>query len=160
MRTIGPLEEHARTLLPSGVYAYYAGGAGDEETLEANETAWSQLALRPHVLRAVDTVDSATTVLGTPVAAPVLVAPTAFHGLCHADGERATARGAAGAGSLFVLSTRSSTPVEEVAAVAGSWWLQVYVFADRGLTEELVSRAAAAGADALVLTADTPFVGR
>src|SRR4051812_4294531 len=160
MRTIGSLEEQARALLPSDVYAYYAGGAGDEETLAANEAAWSELAVRPHVLRRVDAVGPATTVLGTPVAAPVLVAPTGFHGLCHAEGEVATARGTADAGSLFILSTRSSVRLEDVAAAAGPWWLQVYVFSDRGLTKELVGRAVAAGARALVLTADTPYLGR
>src|SRR3954463_15380758 len=104
MRRIGPLEEQARALLPSNVYAYYAGGSGDEETLAANESAWSQLTIRPHVLRPVTAVDTGTTALGTPVSAPLLVAPTAFHGLCHAGAEPATARGTAEAGSLFILS--------------------------------------------------------
>jgi 4-hydroxymandelate oxidase len=155
----GPLEERARAVLPEAVYAYYASGAGDEQTLLANVAAWADIALRPHVLRDVAAVDPSTTVLGTPVRTPVLVAPTAFHRLAHPAGETATAAGTAAAGSLLTLSTRSSVPIEEVAAVAGSWWFQVYVLADRGLTKELVARAVAAGARALVLTGDTPYLG-
>ncbi|HLM42800.1 MAG TPA: alpha-hydroxy acid oxidase, partial [Myxococcaceae bacterium] len=154
------LEERARALLPQPVFDYYAGGAGDEDTLAANASAWSAVRLRPRVLRDVSHVDTSTTVLGTRVAAPVLVAPTAFHRLAHPLGELATAQGTAVANSLLVLSTRSSTRLESVAAAAGPWWFQVYVLRDRGLTRELVLRATASGARALVLTGDTPYVGR
>jgi 4-hydroxymandelate oxidase len=84
----------------------------------------------------------------------------AFHRLAHSSGELATAEGAAAAGSLLVLSTRASTRIESVAEVAGPWWFQVYVLKDREVTKELVQRAAAAGARALMLTGDTPYVGR
>jgi 4-hydroxymandelate oxidase len=153
------LEEQARAVLPQPVFDYYAGGAGDEETLAANARAWRAVRLRPRILRDVSRVDTSTTVLGTRVAAPVLVAPTAFHRLAHPLGELATAEGTAAAGSLLVLSTRSSTRIESVAATAGPWWFQVYVLRDRSLTKELVQRAAASGARALVLTGDTPHVG-
>jgi 4-hydroxymandelate oxidase len=103
-------------------------------------------------------VDLGTTMLGTEVASPVLVSPTGYQVQTHPDGEVASARGAAAAGALYVLSTRASRPLTEVAAVAGPWWLQVYVLRDRGLTEEVVRRSAAAGARALVLTGDTPVV--
>jgi 4-hydroxymandelate oxidase len=154
------IEERARAVLPQPVFDYYAGGAGDEETLAANARAWSAVRLRPRVLRNVSHVDTSTTVLGTRVAAPVLVAPTAFHRLAHPAGELATAEGTSVAGSLLVLSTRSSTRIESVAAAAGPWWFQVYVLRDRSLTKELVQRATAAGARALMLTGDTPYVGR
>ncbi len=92
------------------------------------------------------------------------MAPTAYHRLAHPQGETATASGAARAGALFVLSTRSTRRIEEVAAAVadggGSWWFQVYLMYERELTARLVRRAAAAGAQALVLTADTPVVGR
>lgn len=155
-------EEHARTVLVPWVYDYYAGGAGDETTLAANVTAWDRFSLRPRVLRDVRAVETATTLLGTEVASPVAVAPTAFQALAHPDGETATAAAARAAGSLMVLSTRSSRPVENVAAALGDtpWWFQVYVLRDRGLTRELVERAAARGATAMVLTADTPYLGR
>jgi 4-hydroxymandelate oxidase len=158
------LHRRARKLLPRNVYDYYAGGAGRERTLRANEKAWRQVWLAPRVLRAVSAVDTATRLLGTEFATPLCVAPTGFHGLAHPDGELATAAGAARAGALFVLSSRSSRRIEEVgdvvAAAGGHWWFQVYVMRDRDLTADLVRRAAAAGASALVLTADTPVVGR
>lgn len=154
------LEERARAVLPEPVFDYYAGGSGNEETLAANTLAWSAVRLRPRVLRDVSRVDTSTTVLGTRVAAPVLVAPMAFHRLAHPSGELATAEGTSTAGSLLVLSTRSSTRIESVAAVSGPWWFQAYVLRDRSLTKDLVQRAAAAGARAIVLTGDTPYVGR
>jgi 4-hydroxymandelate oxidase len=156
------LEAAARDLLPADVYDYYAGGAFDELSLEANLADWARLRIRPRVLRDVRAVDPGTTLLGEPVAHPVLVAPTAFHRMAHADAEPATARGAAAAGARFILSTRSTAPVEDVAAaLAGTpFWYQVYVIQDRGLTVDLVRRAAAAGATALVLTADVARVGR
>jgi 4-hydroxymandelate oxidase len=121
----------------------------------------------PRVLRDVSTVDTSVRLPGLPetaAATPLAVAPTGFQGLAHPEGEVATARGAARAGALMVLSTRSSMKIEEVAeAVAsegGAWWFQVYVMKDRTLTARLVERAVAAGARALVLTGDTPVVGR
>lgn len=147
----------AAACLPADVRDYYAGGSGDETTLDEAERAWRTHRLRPHVLRDVARVDTAIELLGTRLATPVLVAPTALHGLAHADAERATALGAAAAGSLLVLSTRSSLLLEAVPT--GPWWFQVYVLRDRGITHALVQRAAAAGAAALVLTADTPYVG-
>jgi 4-hydroxymandelate oxidase len=153
------LEARARERLPSAVFDYYAGGSGDESTLAANTAAWARLRLRPRILRDVSSVDTSTEVLGTPLSSPLLVAPTAFHSLAHPEAELATARGTREAGSLLVLSSRSSRRLEDVASAAGPWWFQVYVFRDRGLTRALVQRAAAAGARALVLTGDTPYVG-
>jgi 4-hydroxymandelate oxidase len=154
------LEAAARARLPEAVFDYYAGGSGEESTLADNLAAWSRLRLRPRVLRDVSSVRTGVELLGTPLAAPVLVAPTAFHSLAHPEAELATARGTREAGSLLVLSSRASRRVEDVAARAGPWWLQVYVFRDRGLTRALVQRAVASGARALVLTGDTPVVGR
>ncbi len=161
---LAQLERSARELLPAAVYDYYAGGAGRERTLRGNQKAWRRAWLAPRVLRDVSAVSTAARLLGAPLATPVGVAPTGFHRLAHPDGEVATATGAARAGALFVLSTRSTRRIEEVgaavAAAGGSWWFQVYIMRDRELTAGLVARAAAAGAAALVLTADTPVVGR
>ncbi len=158
--TLVDAERAARELLPPGVWDYYAGGSGLEITLDEAAAAWQRHRLLPRVLRDVATVTTATTVLGTPVASPVLVAPTAYSVMAHPDGEVAVARGAAAAGSLMAVSSRCSTRLEDVAAaVAGPWWFQVYVMRDRALTEGLVRRAAAAGATALVLTGDTPYTG-
>jgi 4-hydroxymandelate oxidase len=158
------LQGRARRLLPPEVYDYYAGGSGREVTLRANNRAWRRAWLAPRVLRDVSVVDTAVSLLGAALATPVGVAPTAFHQMAHDDAELATAAGAARAGALFVLSTRSARRIEDVAGVvadgSGTWWFQVYVMRDRELTAGLVRRAAAAGAAALVLTADTPVVGR
>ncbi|RZS87395.1 4-hydroxymandelate oxidase [Motilibacter rhizosphaerae] len=161
LRVLARQEAQAELALPRSTYDYYAGGSGEEITLESNLAGWRGYRLRPRVLRDVAEVDTSTEVLGTRLAAPVVVAPSALHGLAHPDGEVATAAGTADSGSLLCLSTRSSVPLEEVAA-AGSgadWWFQVYVMRDRELTEGLVRRAAAHGAKALVLTGDTPYVG-
>ena len=153
-------ERAARERLPPGVWDYYAGGAGLEITLDEAVAAWQRHRLLPHVLRDVTTVTTATTVLGTPVTSPVLVAPTAYSVMAHPEGEVAAARGTAAAGSLMAVSSRCSTRLEDVAdAAAGPWWFQVYVMRDRALTAGLVRRAAAAGATALVLTGDTPYTG-
>jgi 4-hydroxymandelate oxidase len=163
---IAELEQRARGLLTPEVYDYYAGGSGSEQTLHASVSAWQQHWLMPRVLRDVSTVDTSVRLPGLPEAAttPIAVAPTGFQGLAHPEGEVATARGAARAGALMVLSTRSSSKIEEVAGAVtsegGAWWFQVYVMKDRTLTARLVERAVAAGACALVLTGDTPVVGR
>jgi 4-hydroxymandelate oxidase len=161
---VADLQRRARKLLPRNVYDYYAGGSGRERTLRANEKAWREVWVRPRVLRDVSAVDTSVRLLDNEFATPLCVAPTGFHGLAHPDGEVAMAAGAAAAGALFVLSTRSSRLIEDVAGVVaaagGTWWFQVYVMQDRTLTSGLVRRAAAAGAAALVLTGDTPFVGR
>jgi 4-hydroxymandelate oxidase len=154
------LQERARQALDPAVFDFFAGGSGDESTLAANADAWRHVALRPHVLRDVSSVDTRVRVLGRELPAPVCVAPMGYQVLAHPAGEVATARGARRAGALLTVSSRSSRRIEEVAAEAGPWWFQVYVLRDRGLTAELVRRAAAAGASALALTGDTPYLGR
>ncbi len=149
----------ARQALPPEVVAYVEAGSWAEITAGEAVDAWRQIRLRPRVLRDVSRPDLSTTILGAPLAAPLLSAPSAYHGLLHPDGEVATAAGVAAAGTLLVLSSRSSAGIEEVAAAAGAWWYQVYVLADRVLTAQLVKRAARAGAGALVLTGDTPVTG-
>ncbi|HZU73817.1 MAG TPA: alpha-hydroxy acid oxidase [Acidimicrobiales bacterium] len=154
------VEALARQRLEVGVYDYIAGGADDEITLADNVAAWSRLRLRPRVLRDVSAVSTATTVLGRSVRTPILAAPIAFQRLAHPEGELAMAKGCAAAGSLMVVSTRASCPVEDVAAAAGPAWFQVYLLRDRDRTEALIGRAVAAGFSALVLTVDTPVLGR
>ena len=155
------LEAAARECLDRGVYDYIAGGADAEATVADNLAAWSRLRLRPHVLRDVAEVSTATTLLGSQAPTPLLVAPMAYHRMCHPDGEAASAAGAATAGALYVLSTQATMSVEDVAQAAPEAvrWFQVYVVRDRGWTAELVARAAAAGYRALVLTVDVPLLG-
>ena len=154
--------EAAQTAADPVAWAYLAGGSGDEVTVNDNVAAWRRWRLRPHVLRDVSEISTATTVLGQPVPLPVLVAPTAMHGWFHPDREVATARGAARAGTVYCLSQTSTTPLEEVAAAApdGVRWMQLYVQRDRGLTKAVCERAAAAGYRALVVTVDSPVLSR
>ncbi len=149
----------ARARLSADAYDYYRSGALGEWTLAENVSAWQRWAFVRRALVDVSAIDIATTVLGTPVALPVLVAPTAFHRLATPDGEVATARAALAAGTVMVNSTLSTVPLEDVAATGVAGWFQLYVFADRGLTRELVDRAAASGFAALVPTVDAPTIG-
>jgi 4-hydroxymandelate oxidase len=155
------LERLAQARLPAFAWDYYASGADDERCVRENCAAFARIALHYRVLVDVSRRSLATTVLGQPVAMPVLVAPTAFHRLAHRDGELASVRGAGDAGTIFILSTLSNTRVEEVVAAArGPVWFQLYVYRDRGATEALVRRVEAAGVKALVLTVDAPLLGR
>jgi len=155
-------ERLAEEKLDGNALAYFAGGAGDEVTLRENVAAFERLKLRPRVLVDVGSVSTATRVLGTEVALPVLIAPLALQRMAHPDGELATARAAGAAGTILCLSTAATVRPAEIAAAApdGRRWFQVYVFADRGITRDLVDEACASGYSALVLTVDTPFLGR
>jgi 4-hydroxymandelate oxidase len=155
------LEALAREKLSREAYDYYAGGAHDEVTLRENRAAYDRVSIAYRVLVDVSRRDLTTSVLGQPVAMPVLVAPTAFHRLATPEGELATARAAGAAGTAMILSTLSTTRIEEVvAAASGPVWFQLYIYRDRGATEGLVRRAEAAGCRALVLTVDAPLLGR
>lgn len=155
------LEDMARAKVPRAAFDYIAGGADDEVSLRRNREAFGRWALRPRVLVDVSKRDTSTTVLGTKVSMPVLVAPTAFHCLVHPEGEVATSRGAAAAGTVMVASTISTKSLEEIAAVGPApRWFQLYVYRDRTITEGLVRRAVAAGYQALCVTVDTPLLGR
>jgi 4-hydroxymandelate oxidase len=170
--TLRDLRAAAAERLSRMAYDYYESGADEERTLRDNERAWQRVRLRYRCLVDVSRRDLSTTVLGRRVALPVLVAPTAFQCLAHPEGERATARAAAAAGTVMTLSTLANSTIEDVAAAHeraradagraddGARWFQLYVYKDRGVTRSLVERAEAAGYDALVLTVDAPFFGR
>ena len=138
---------------------YYQGGSEDEMSLRANRAAFEQLRLRPRMLVNASTCDLRTSVLGTSVSMPILVAPTAGHGLAHPDAECATARAAHQADTLMVVGTQSTRSLEEIAQVGKSpRWFQLYIDSYRQ-AEHLVRRAETAGYGALVLTVDTPRRG-
>ncbi len=150
----------ARLALSQESSDYYEGGALDEVTLQENTAGWARLKLYYRVLAGVASRDMSTTVLGQPVSMPILVAPTAFHRLACEAGEIATANAARTAATLFILSSLSNTAMESVFAEAGSpRWFQLYIYKDREITLELVRRAEAAGAEAIVLTVDAPGLG-
>jgi isopentenyl diphosphate isomerase/L-lactate dehydrogenase-like FMN-dependent dehydrogenase len=154
-------ERLAAERLEPGVLGYFAGGAGDEETLLENREAWRRWRLLPRVRRDISAVTTATEVLGEPVSAPILVAPTAFHRLLHPDGELATARAAAAAGTVFCHSTLATMAPAEVAAGAppGRRWFQLYCFQDTGVTRALREEAVELGYEAIVVTVDAPPAG-
>jgi 4-hydroxymandelate oxidase len=153
---------HGRALrrLQPEVAEHFDQGAGEGLTAGEAAAAWDRLRLRPRVLRDVSSVSTAATVLGHQLATPIMVAPAAMQRAAHPDGEVATARAAVAAGSLMEVSTNSGSRFAEIGATGVPWWLQVYVLRDRGLTRAILDRAVEAGASALVLTADTPVVGR
>ena len=159
---VADFERLAEERLEPGAFGYYAGGAGDELALSGNVEAWRRLKLRPRVLVDVSEVNPATTVLGTPVSMPLLVAPTAIQRMAHADGEPGMARAAAAAGTVMCLSTiATSTPAEVAAAAPESrLWFQLYVFRDRDVTRSLIEQAVEHGYGAIVLTVDAPRLGR
>jgi isopentenyl diphosphate isomerase/L-lactate dehydrogenase-like FMN-dependent dehydrogenase len=164
---VNPVNVHdyemlARERLDETAWEYFRGGAGDETTLRENRTALEHWKLQPRVLVDVAAVDPSTTVLGTPVSAPILVAPVALQKLAHPEGEAATARAAATAGTIMVLSTSATMRPGAVADAApgAPRWFQVYVLRDRGVTKSLIDEACAHGYSALVLTVDAPILGR
>jgi isopentenyl diphosphate isomerase/L-lactate dehydrogenase-like FMN-dependent dehydrogenase len=116
------------------------------------------LRLRPRVLVDVSSVDTSTSLLGTRIAMPVVVAPVAFQRLVSPDGEPGMARAAETAGTIFTLSTIASARPSEV--VAGNRWMQVYVFRDRGITQAIIDEAVEGGFEALAVTVDAPRAGR
>ncbi len=159
--TLGDWRRAARAALPATAWRYFASGADAQRTLRDNVRAWRRWQLWPHVLVDVAARELATTVLGTPMSMPVMIAPTAYHKLAHAEGELATARGAAAADVTYCVSTLATTSLEDVAAATSApKWFQLYVHRDAALTASLVARAQAAGYRALVITVDTPLLGR
>lgn len=145
---------------------YYASGAGDEITLRENRAGFERLRLRPRVLVDVSDRRMKVTVLGQALELPILIAPMAFQCLAHPEGELATTTAAAQTGTVMILSTLSTQPLEAVATTsqtsqsAPKPWFQLYVHRDRGLTRALVERAYAAGYAALCLTVDAPVLGQ
>jgi len=150
----------ARANLTHAAFDYIAAGAGDELSLEESRAAWRRYRLRPRIFRGGSAPDLSTDVLGTHLTMPLVVAPTAYQQVAHAEGEVEMARGVSAAAGLMVVTTRATRVLEDIAAeLRGPWWYQVYVVKDRRLTEALVRRAAGLGATALMLTVDTPYIG-
>ena len=159
--TADGLEAAARHVLPAETLSYVIGGASTERTIAANREAFARWRIVPRMLRGVTERELSTTVLGTSMTAPVLTAPVGVLGLVHPDADLAVARAAAGLGLASVLSTASSTTLEDVAAAApdAPRWFQLYWPRDPQLAESLVRRADAAGYQAIVVTVDTWTLG-
>jgi len=154
-------EELARKKLSQPFFDYIAGGADDEVTLRRNREAFERIELKPRALVDVSVIDLSTNVLGQRVEMPVLLAPVAVQRLAHPEGELATARAAATAGTIMTLSTMASASIEEVAAASdGPKWFQLYVHRDREVSKRMVQRSEVAGYKAICLTVDVPRLGR
>jgi L-lactate dehydrogenase (cytochrome) len=149
----------ARRTLPRAVFDYIDGGAEDEVTMGENERAFREIAFRPRMAVKVGRPRLDTTVLGTPVELPVLLAPCGLVELVHPDGALGAARAAKRAGTVSVLSTVAGTPPEALAGEPGPRWFQLYA-AERDVADQLMGRAAATGFEGLVVTIDTPALGK
>ncbi|HXV81586.1 MAG TPA: alpha-hydroxy acid oxidase [Candidatus Binatia bacterium] len=160
---LGPInlfefETLAKERLPKEEYDYIAGGATDEISIDRNRRAYESWALRPRVLRNVSALDLSTTVLGTKVNLPVLIAPCGGHKRAHPEGESATYRAAAACGTILAVSANSNVPFEELAKVAtGHLWLQMYPFRDREVTKEWLGCAKESGYEAICVTLDSQW---
>jgi lactate 2-monooxygenase len=155
------LERRAAEALDPVAEAYVYGGAGSEDTMAANRAAFGRWRIAPRMLRDVSQRDLSTTVLGTQMPAPLLLAPIGVQTIVHADGELASARAAAALGLPLVTSTASSTAMEEIAEAAGDGprWYQLYWPNDDEIAASLVSRAEECGYGAIVVTVDNFIPG-
>jgi len=155
--TVAELRAAAKRALPRVMFDFVDGAANDEVTARRNREEFAELEIVPRVLVDVSNIDLGTTVLGHPVAVPILGAPMGLCGLVHHVGEAGIARAVHDVGSIYVLGAMASYSIEEIADRApGQTWFQMYVWRDRGLVRELVDRARAVGYAALVLTVDVP----
>ena len=159
--SVADLRRIAKRRLPAGVFDYIDGGAEDESALRRNVESYGEIHFNPRILTDVSKIDTGTTLLGRPIPLPLVLAPTGFTRIADPQGELAVARAAARIGVPYSLSTMGTRSIEEVAAVNdGPKWFQVYTWRDRGLVRALLDRAGAAGYEAIILTVDTPVLGR
>lgn len=158
---LASLERHAAEVLPPEALGYIVPSAGGGSTARANVAAFEQWRIVPRMLRDHATRDLSTEVLGTPMAAPVLLGPVGVQTLAHPEGELATARAAAAQGLTYVHSTQAGHSIEQAAEANGDGerWFQLYWPTNDELCESFLSRAQASGYSTLVLTLDTTLLG-
>ncbi|MGQ0679437.1 MAG: alpha-hydroxy acid oxidase [Actinomycetota bacterium] len=160
MQYVSEFELTARGLLDPAAWDFFSSGSGLERTMTANRTSFGSWNIWPKILVDVSAINTETELFGDRIALPVLIAPVAYQKLAHPQGELATARGSAQAGTIFVVSTVATVHLEQIAQQAGCLgWFQLYVHQDRCLTADLVRRAEAAGYRAVVITVDAPVLG-
>src|SRR3954452_25217157 len=155
------LEDRARQAMSKEAFAYIAGGAGGESTVRANRSAWDVWRIVPRMLRDVAVRDTSVELFGRRLPVPILLAPVGVLEMAHRDADLAVARAAASEGVGMVLSNQASRPMEAVCAALGDTprWFQLYWSTSDELVASFVSRAAAAGASAIVVTLDTTLLG-
>ncbi len=151
-------EALAKERLPKEEYDYIAGGATDEISVDRNRRAYASWAFRPRVLRDVSALDLSTTVLGTKLSLPVLIAPCGGHKRAHPEGELATYSAAVARGTVLAVSANSNTSFEDLAKSAkGHLWVQMYPFRDKEMTREWLKRVKDNGYEAVVVTLDSQW---
>ncbi|MFD9615548.1 alpha-hydroxy-acid oxidizing protein, partial [Streptomyces sp. NPDC059083] len=160
--TLISVEDYRRAALrrlPQMVATFIEGGADDLAAVRGNAAAFERWALRPRVLAGIESVDLSTTLLGTTLALPVVLAPTGLTGMTRWDGDIAAARAAETHGTRYALSSISSWSIQEVAAATSTApFLQLYPKSS-GLTETLMKRAVDHGIDVMMVTVDCPVMG-
>jgi 4-hydroxymandelate oxidase len=153
-------EKMAEEKMTKMAFEYVASGAADELTVRWNRQALDAIKLNPTVLSDVSNLDTSVSLFGQKLPHPILIAPTAYHKIMHPDGELATARGAGAASAIYVVSSFTTTSIEDIAKVATQpLWFQVYVRDDREYTKNQIQEAEAQGCRALCITVDTPVPG-
>jgi (S)-2-hydroxy-acid oxidase len=159
---VDDIREIASLKFDRNAHGYFFSGAEDEQSLRDNVAAFKRYRLRPRFLHNVSHVSTRTSILGEEISFPVCVAPTGLHCMAHPDGERATARACANLKTCMVLSSGSTTSIEDVGTASGGGlrWFQLYILKNRDLTFELIKRAESSGYKALVVTIDAPVVGK
>ncbi|KPI36747.1 Hydroxyacid oxidase 1 [Cyphellophora attinorum] len=164
--TISEFEKSAKQKLSKEAWSYYRTGADDEFTLHRNSNIYNRLFIRPRVLRDVSHIDTTVTIFGKHYNFPIAIAPSAYQRLVSDDGEKDMYRASRAVGTNMTLSTNSTTSLEDVVASAPApsgdqphLWLQLYVMHDKSIAQGLLDRAKAAGAEAVVVTVDTPVIG-
>jgi len=153
-------KKKAEGVMSKMAYEYVASGAADENTLKWNREALDKIKMQTHVLNDVSKIDTKVSILGQELAYPILIAPSAFHKIMHPEGEIATARGAGLASTTYVVSSFTTTPIEEIAKVATQpLWFQLYLGHDKTFVKDLIQKVEAQGVKALCVTVDTPVTG-
>ncbi|MSX38431.1 MAG: alpha-hydroxy-acid oxidizing protein, partial [Actinobacteria bacterium] len=161
VHSVEEIHDIARRRLPRTVHDFIEGGAEDELTIGRNRKALQDLRFAPRTLVDVSTRSQETTLLGTPVSSPIVLAPVGLAGLAHPSGEVAAARAASAMGVISTLSSSASWSLEDVAGSStGPKWFQLYIWRDRDLTRQVIERARAAGYLALCVTVDVPVSAR
>jgi L-lactate dehydrogenase (cytochrome) len=160
IHSIDDLRALARRRLPRPIFDYLDGGSDEERSLARNVDAYADYEIIPDVLTDVSALQTAATIFGQPAAWPLMLSATGLTRMFHGSAEPAVARAAAVQGVPYCLSTMGTTRLEDLAgAIPVSMLFQIYVFKDRGLTREFVSRCREAGYAGLCLTVDTPVAG-
>ena len=150
----------AKKKLPSPIFHYIDGGADDEITLKRNTDSFNNCDLIPNVLTGASDIDLSTTVLGQKIDFPLFLSATAMHRLYYHEGERATAKAAEKMGTMFGISTMSTTSIEEIGSLtSGPKLFQLYIHKDKGLTDNLIERCKKSGFNSMCLTVDAVVAG-